>query len=151
MMSDPTPQTNLNKITELKGRMNVTDERFNGFMKAHEESSKHTKEAIEEMKKGRSDLNEHINELYSRTNGNRDLASANDIKLTAHEAVSVERNVSIQKSLDEIKSNLVRGDDELKQDARYRTDGWRWSIGKIVAIGMGLIGWFLTTMLFFLG
>lgn len=126
-MSDtPTPETNLNRIIKMEGRMDVQAERYVGFMKAHEQT-------MQEVVRARKDLDKNVGELHDKSNGALNLATANASSLKSHIDLSNERNNIVVKTLAAI-------DDKI-------TTNQRWTFSNIItAIGL-VVGWLIAILL----
>jgi len=125
-MAEPTPQSNLCKIVELKGHVSTSNAQLQGAMdllaKSAESMEKSVAGLIEDRKRNDKKISEHISRLYSKSDDHG-------------EKVVV---------LEEKMENMEKAK-EAQQETR------QWTIGQIITV-MGTIGgWVLALFLFLIG
>ncbi|RKZ99094.1 MAG: hypothetical protein DRQ46_00260 [Gammaproteobacteria bacterium] len=127
-MTEPTPQSNENKIIRLEGRMDTFEAKVEGHVNVQKESAKAVAENVEEIKESQKDFTEKASKYFERLFVKSDEAKTKSTevseKLTAHKEVCAEKHQALADS---------------KETSRF-------SVGMIVTIVIALVGWLLHLM-----
>ena len=126
MMTDPNPQTNLNKIIKLEGKMDTFEARVEGAMQAQKQSTDSIKESADRMENT-------VDKYVKRASGLQD-------KLFG-------KVDDLSKETAEVKGQVEAHIDATKE----ATDARRWGTGQIITIVLGFLGFMFGMLMFILG
>lgn len=128
-MPTPTPDSNKNEITELRGDMNTFKAEVKGSISKQEQSAQTIKEAVLEIKDGFKD---HLA-------AQKDATIRVWEKLDSNELVGVENKKEIEKHMEVL---------EARRDQNQTMAGWmKWGLGLIASIWIAFTGWVINTLL----
>jgi len=124
-MTDPTPQSNENKIIRLEGRMDTFEAKVEGHVNVQKESAKAVAENVEEIKESQKEFTDkagdYFKRLFEKSDETKNKSIEVEEKLVAHKEVCQTRHEALAES---------------KETSRF-------SIGLIVTIFIAAAGWLL--------
>ena len=166
-MTDPTPQSNLNKITEVKGEVNALGVKIEAHMRSEKESAEVMSESAKNIAESVKSLTDKTSRQIDRIFGKTDIHGAEITGLKARfngaEKLAETRNWTIHEKMNDTKKamkdtisegfknveKLIAAKSQLanagaanaKESAKNSWSNTKWIIGVLITLFLALGGW----------